>query len=111
MEPSHRETEDFTGPVGRNQPRSVWSSTRSTLLSAGTKDCHTKPTAITSHITDLLHAHSSHGWFSGETGLEVAQDFLHTLSKQVPCNVYTCVVDHTMTPTVIQPPDYLVNVI
>lgn len=111
MEPSHRETEDFTGPVGRNQPRSVWSSTRSTLLSAGTKDCHTKPTATTSHITDLLHAHGRHGRLSGETGLEVAQDFLHTLSKQAPCHVKTYVVNHTMKATVIQPPDYLVNVI
>lgn len=33
------------------------------------------------HVTDLLYTHSSHGRFSGETGLEVAQDFLHTLSK------------------------------
>ncbi len=32
-------------------------------------------------ITDLLYTNSSHGWFSGEAGLEVAQDFLHTLTE------------------------------
>lgn len=37
MGPSHREPDAFTGPVGRNQSRSVWSRTCcSTLLSAGT---------------------------------------------------------------------------
>lgn len=74
------------------------------------KNCHTETTAITSHITDLLYTHSSHGWFSRETGLEVAQDFLHTLSKHspsiIPCSDYTYVVNNTMKPTA-----YLVNVI
>lgn len=32
-------------------------------------------------ITDLLYTNCSHGWLSGEAGLEVAQDFLHTLTE------------------------------
>lgn len=40
-------------------------------------------------ITDLLYTHNSHGWFSGEAGLEVAQEFLHTLTEYI-IN-YSCV--------------------
>lgn len=43
-------------------------------------DCHTH-TAAHYNITDLLYTHGSHGWFSGEAGLEIAQDFLHTLTE------------------------------
>lgn len=34
------------------------------------------------NITDLLHTNCSHGWFSGEAGLQVAQNFLHTLTQR-----------------------------
>lgn len=91
MEPSHREPDAFAGPVGRNQPHSAWSRTGgSTLLSAGTIKTATRnnvkiqtlqsETQIKTQITDLLYTNSSHGWFSGEAGLEVAQDFLYTLT-------------------------------
>lgn len=40
--------------------------------------------------TDLLYTHSSHGWFSGEAGLEVAQDFLHTLTEYTVHNYILC---------------------
>lgn len=83
MEPSHRETNIFTVPVGRNQSHSVWSHTGcSTLLSAGTIQTATR---IRTHTktTDLLYTNSSHGWFSGKAGLEVAQNFLHTLKENM----------------------------
>lgn len=95
MGPSHREPDAFTGPVGRNQSRSVWSRTCcSTLLSAGTiktaTHTHTNKSDKSyiqwdtqTQVTDLLYTNSSHGWFSGEAGLQVAQDFLHTLSKKL----------------------------
>ena len=56
------------------------------------KDCHTlskKKKKQDKQITDLLYTHNSHGWFSGEAGLEVAQEFLHTLTEYI-IN-YSCV--------------------
>lgn len=92
MEPSHRKPDAFTGPVGRNQHHSVWSQAScNTLLSAGTKTTAThcptphlqkKHIKYNKNITDLLHTNCSHGWFSGEAGLQVAQNFLYTLTQR-----------------------------
>lgn len=52
-------------------------------------NCHTLPHSpppknkhMNKNITDLLHTNCSHGWFSGEAGLQVAQNFLHTLTER-----------------------------
>lgn len=83
MDPSHREANIFTDPVGRNQPHSVWSHTGcSTLLSAGTTQTATL-TDINTKTTDLLDTNSSNGWFSGKAGLEVAQNFFNTLKESM----------------------------
>lgn len=38
--------------------------------------------------TDLLYTNGSHGWFSGKAGLEVAQNFLHTLKESMQYYYY-----------------------
>ena len=102
MEPSHREPDAFTGPVGRNQRLSVWSpratghssapqpqggathTTTATQKQVGSErdqqDTHTH----TPHTqgTDLLDTQRGHGGFPQEAGLEVAQDLLHTLKDR-----------------------------
>ncbi len=46
-----------------------------------TEVTQTSKIRVKTHFTDLLYTNSGHGGFSGEAGLEVAQDFLHTLSE------------------------------
>jgi len=88
VEPSHREPDDFTGPVGRNQPHSVWrrAGCGTWLSTAATEELPHTHTHAHGHThtdtADLLYTERGHGGFPQEAGLEVAQDLLHTLDTQ-----------------------------